>query len=206
MPAVLIRFPLLWKDTMTRQLLQRTAFKWGWLTGSEVTPLSSRQEPWQHPGRHGAAEGAESSPSWSSGSSRRLGATLGVPWAWLQSRLITELKPQTTAWLTILYPYLAFIHWTEQPTWPCVKSDRELTLWLGHLNGDYGRGDEGAGSWQMKGNILEYTGYSHKTSLRLKSKIRLKRKHFWKPDSLFSTTWICSKTSLELLWGFPLCS
>jgi len=34
---------------------------WGWLTGSEVSPLSSWRESWWHRGRHGAGEGAKNS-------------------------------------------------------------------------------------------------------------------------------------------------
>ena len=34
---------LLWRDTMTKTTLMRKIFNWGWLTGSEGWPLSSRQ-------------------------------------------------------------------------------------------------------------------------------------------------------------------
>jgi hypothetical protein len=40
-------------------VLIRTAFNWGWLTGSEVQSIIIKVGAWQHPGRHGA-EGAES--------------------------------------------------------------------------------------------------------------------------------------------------
>ena len=40
---------------------KRQQFNWGWLAGSDVQQLSSWQEAWQHPGRHGGGDGAESS-------------------------------------------------------------------------------------------------------------------------------------------------
>ena len=43
-------------------VLIRTAFNWGWLTGSEVQSIIIKVGAWQHPGRHGA-EGADSSTS-----------------------------------------------------------------------------------------------------------------------------------------------
>jgi hypothetical protein len=54
---------------MTKATLIRTAFNWGWLTGSEVQTIIIKAKTWQYPGRHGAG-GAESSTS--SASSRRL--------------------------------------------------------------------------------------------------------------------------------------
>ena len=48
------------------QLLQRTAFHWGWLTGSEVQSIIIKEGTWHHPGRHGA-RGTESSTSSSEG-------------------------------------------------------------------------------------------------------------------------------------------
>jgi hypothetical protein len=45
---------------MTKATLKRTAFNWGWLTGSEVQSIIIKPETWQHPGRHGTG-GAESS-------------------------------------------------------------------------------------------------------------------------------------------------
>jgi hypothetical protein len=53
--------PWLEKDTMfsnTGQHLIDTS-----LQVQNFSPLSSRQEEWQHPGRHGAGEGVESSTS-----------------------------------------------------------------------------------------------------------------------------------------------
>jgi hypothetical protein len=44
---------------MTTATLIRTAFNWGWLTGSEVQSIIIKVGAWQHPGRHGAG-GAES--------------------------------------------------------------------------------------------------------------------------------------------------
>jgi hypothetical protein len=43
---------------MTKATLIRTTFNWGWLKGKRFSPLSSRQEAWEHPGRHSAG-GAE---------------------------------------------------------------------------------------------------------------------------------------------------
>lgn len=45
-----------------RQLYKGQHLIWGWLTGSEVQPLSW-QEAWLHPGTHGAEEGTENSTS-----------------------------------------------------------------------------------------------------------------------------------------------
>jgi len=47
---------------MTKAILIRTTFNWGWLTGSEVQSIIIKAGTWQHPGRHGAG-GAESSTS-----------------------------------------------------------------------------------------------------------------------------------------------
>jgi hypothetical protein len=46
---------------MTTAALTKETFNWGWLTIPEVSsPLSSWCiEAWQHEGRHGAEEGAE---------------------------------------------------------------------------------------------------------------------------------------------------
>jgi hypothetical protein len=38
-------------------------FHWDGLQYQKFSPLSSWQEAWQHPGRHGAGEGSESSSS-----------------------------------------------------------------------------------------------------------------------------------------------
>ena len=46
---------------MTKASLIRTAFNWGWLTGSEVQS-SIKAGAWQRPGNHDAG-GAESSTS-----------------------------------------------------------------------------------------------------------------------------------------------
>jgi len=51
---------------MTKATLIRTAFNWGWLTGSEVQSIIIKVGAWQHPGRHSAG-GAESSTSSSEG-------------------------------------------------------------------------------------------------------------------------------------------
>jgi hypothetical protein len=37
--SVLVRVLLLRRDTMTKAILIRTTFNWGWLTGSEVQPI-----------------------------------------------------------------------------------------------------------------------------------------------------------------------
>jgi hypothetical protein len=47
---------------MTKATLIRTAFNWGWLTGSEVQPIIIKVGAWQHPGRH-SARGTENSTS-----------------------------------------------------------------------------------------------------------------------------------------------
>jgi hypothetical protein len=47
-------------------LKKTTTFNWGWLTDSEVQPLTIKVGAWQHPGRHGAGV-AESSTSSSKG-------------------------------------------------------------------------------------------------------------------------------------------
>jgi hypothetical protein len=47
---------------MTKAALIRTAFNWGWLTGSEVQSIIIKVRTWQHPGRYGT-RGAESSTS-----------------------------------------------------------------------------------------------------------------------------------------------
>jgi len=50
---------------MTKAILIRITFSWGWLAGSEVQSII-KVGTWQHPGRHGAG-GAESSTSSSEG-------------------------------------------------------------------------------------------------------------------------------------------
>jgi hypothetical protein len=52
---------------MTKATLIRTAFNWGWLTGSEDQSIIIKTGAWQHPGRHGAGR-AESSTSSFAGS------------------------------------------------------------------------------------------------------------------------------------------
>jgi hypothetical protein len=47
---------------MTKATLIRTAFNWGWLTGSEVQSIIMKARTWQCPSRHGAG-GADSSTS-----------------------------------------------------------------------------------------------------------------------------------------------
>jgi hypothetical protein len=70
---------------MTKATLIRTTFSWGWLTGSEVQPLSS----WW---KHGSIQacngvgGAESSTSWQTGED------------WLPSSLDEGLKAHTHKW------------------------------------------------------------------------------------------------------------
>jgi hypothetical protein len=44
---------------MTRAILIRTTFNWGWLTGSKVQSIIIKLGAWQHLGGHGAG-GAES--------------------------------------------------------------------------------------------------------------------------------------------------
>jgi hypothetical protein len=51
---------------MTKARLIRTAFIWGWLSGSEAQSIIIKVGTWQNPGRHGAG-GAESSTSLSEG-------------------------------------------------------------------------------------------------------------------------------------------
>jgi hypothetical protein len=48
---------------MTKTTLRRTAFNWGWFTGSEVQFIIIKAGAWHHAGRHGVGEGAESSTS-----------------------------------------------------------------------------------------------------------------------------------------------
>jgi len=62
MYSVLVRVLLLQTDTMTKAILRKTMFNWGWLKGSEAQFSIIKAGAWQHPGRHGA-EGAESSTS-----------------------------------------------------------------------------------------------------------------------------------------------
>jgi hypothetical protein len=45
---------------MTKATLIKDNFNWDWLTGSEVQSIIIMVGTWQHPGRHGAEEGAES--------------------------------------------------------------------------------------------------------------------------------------------------
>jgi hypothetical protein len=47
---------------MTKTTLIRTIFNWGWLTGSKVPSIITKEGTWQCPGRHGA-EGTVSSTS-----------------------------------------------------------------------------------------------------------------------------------------------
>jgi hypothetical protein len=47
---------------MTKAILIRTTFNWGWPPGSEIQFIIIKVRTWQHPGRHGAG-GAESSTS-----------------------------------------------------------------------------------------------------------------------------------------------
>jgi hypothetical protein len=39
---------------MTKEILVRMTFNWGWLIGSEVQSIIIKAGAWQHPGRHGA--------------------------------------------------------------------------------------------------------------------------------------------------------
>jgi len=64
---------------MTRQLLQKKAFNWGLAYSFRFSPLSSHQEVWQHTGRCGAGEVAESSISGSINIKKR--ETLRLAWA-----------------------------------------------------------------------------------------------------------------------------
>jgi hypothetical protein len=58
--SVLVRVLLLRTGTMTKATLIRTAFNWGWPTGSEIQSIIIKVGTWQHPGRHSAG-GAERS-------------------------------------------------------------------------------------------------------------------------------------------------
>jgi hypothetical protein len=60
----------------TRKLLQKKEFNWG--LAYSFKALSSWQETWQHPGRCGIGEAAESSASGSIGSKKR--ETLRLAW------------------------------------------------------------------------------------------------------------------------------
>jgi hypothetical protein len=51
---------------MTVATFKRTAFNWGWLTGSQVQSIIIKVGAWQHPGSHSAG-GAESATSSSKG-------------------------------------------------------------------------------------------------------------------------------------------
>ena len=53
--GALVRFLLLWTDTMTKATLTRTTFHWSWLTGSEVQSSIIKVRTWQCPGRDGAS-------------------------------------------------------------------------------------------------------------------------------------------------------
>jgi hypothetical protein len=59
--GVFVRVSLLGRDTMTMMILKKKGIHWGWLTVQRFSPLSSWWRAWQHAGRHGAGEGAESS-------------------------------------------------------------------------------------------------------------------------------------------------
>jgi hypothetical protein len=61
-----LRVLLLWTDTKTKATLSRTAFNWGWLTGSEIQSIIIKVGAWQHLHRHGIG-GDESSTSSSEG-------------------------------------------------------------------------------------------------------------------------------------------
>ena len=37
---------------MTKAILIRTTFNWGWLTGSEAQSVIIKVRTWQYPGRH----------------------------------------------------------------------------------------------------------------------------------------------------------
>jgi len=55
---------------MTKATLIRTAFNWGWFTGSEVQSIIIKAGAWQYAGRHGA--GAEGSTSCSEGNQEKI--------------------------------------------------------------------------------------------------------------------------------------
>jgi hypothetical protein len=57
---------------MSKASLIRTAFNWGWLTGSEVQFIIIKAGAWQHPDKHGAGE-AESSTSSPEGKQEKTG-------------------------------------------------------------------------------------------------------------------------------------
>jgi hypothetical protein len=61
------------ETAVTTQLLQKKkkAFKWGWLTVSEVLPIFIMARAWWHAGKHGAGELAKTPTSLSTGSRKR---------------------------------------------------------------------------------------------------------------------------------------
>lgn len=77
---VLVRVSTVEEISCPRRLLITETLNWGWLIAPRLSPLSSWQEAWQRTGQHGAGDRAQSSPSWSIGNRRTLGATLGVAW------------------------------------------------------------------------------------------------------------------------------
>jgi hypothetical protein len=68
---------------LTTGNLTEENINWGWLTLQRVSPFSSWQEAWQHPGRHGVGEVAKISVSGLAGIKKRK-----RHWAWLE-----HLKP-----------------------------------------------------------------------------------------------------------------
>jgi hypothetical protein len=49
--SYLVKVLLLWTETMTKATFIKTAFNWGWLTGSEVQSIIIKAGAWQHPDR-----------------------------------------------------------------------------------------------------------------------------------------------------------
>jgi hypothetical protein len=87
-----------------QQLFWRKTFNQDWLTVQRFSLLSSWWEAWQHEGRHGAGERAESSTSESAGSRKRESHR-----AWLK-----QLKPQR-------FPSLLPLHHIPHDTLPPIR-------------------------------------------------------------------------------------
>jgi hypothetical protein len=71
---------------MTKAILIRTMFNWGWLTGLEVQSINLKARAWQCPGRHDTGR-AESSTSSSEGCWQNTG---------FQAARMRVLKPTPT--------------------------------------------------------------------------------------------------------------
>jgi hypothetical protein len=85
-------FPLLWRDTMTKC----NSYKGQHLIGTVIlvlrfSPLSSWQEAWQHPGRHGAGRAKNSTPC-SKGKQEKIGLGMCL---WFNTRGHLDLHSET---------------------------------------------------------------------------------------------------------------